>query len=231
MAKLVVALDFDDSLEALNMASTLEGKVEWVKIGLELFITEGPRLIQVLKGMNYKIFLDLKLHDIPNTVKGAVLALARHKADMLTLHIAGGENMVTMATETAKETDVKPLLFGVTVLTSISQGELPGFSGDLSQLAHRLADEAFSWGLNGVVCSGHEVKVIKKRHPKLLTLCPGIRLEGENADDQKRIMTPYEAVKEGADFLVVGRPITRAANPAEVAEAILEDIRKAEEEL
>ncbi len=221
MAELIVALDFDDANDALKMANTLQEKVRWVKVGLELFITEGPRLIQTLKGMKYNVFLDLKLHDIPNTVRGAVLAAARHKADMLTVHIVGGENMITTTMDCLKDAQHKPLIFGVTVLTSISEGELPGYTGGMKDLAIRLADEAYSWDLNGIVCSGNEVQNIKKRHPKLLTLCPGIRMPNGDLDDQKRVMTPYQAVQNGADYIVVGRPITRAEDPEKAVDEIL----------
>ncbi len=227
MAELIVALDFDDAHEALKMADTLKGKVKWVKVGLELFITEGPRLIQSLKAMQYKVFLDLKLHDIPNTVRGAVLAAASHKADMLTLHIVGGEAMVTAALDCLEEKEHKPLVFGVTVLTSISDGDIPGYNGQVKDLANRLSDEAYNWKLNGIVCSGNEVGQIKKRHPKLLTLCPGIRLENSEVGDQKRVMTPKLAIENGADFLVVGRPITKAENPLEAAEEILANMLEA----
>ncbi len=231
MAKLIVALDYDDAHEAMQMANLLQGKVEWVKVGLELFITEGPRLIQSLKAMKYKVFLDLKLYDIPNTVRGAVLAAARHKADMLTLHLSGGENMVTEALNCVKGEDHQPLLFGVTILTSFSDGELPCFTGSLTEIAQRLADEAYNWEMNGIVCSGHEVEQIKKRHPKLLTLCPGIRMADGEANDQKRVMTPYQAIKNGADFIVVGRPITKAEDPLAAAEAILANMQEAEAEM
>ncbi len=224
MAELIVALDYSDAQEALEMAKTLEKEVNWVKVGLELFITEGPRILQLLRSMGFKVFLDLKLHDIPNTVQQAVLTAAMHKADMLTLHIAGGEKMATAAVECLQEHEEKPLLFGVTVLTSIAQGEFPCFSGRLDELAQRMADEAYNWRINGIVCSGHEVEAIKKRHPKLLTLCPGIRMAGDDAGDQQRIITPREAVEKGADFIVVGRPITKAEDPVAATKAILDNM-------
>ncbi len=227
MAELVVALDYSDPLEAITMAQKLEGKVDWVKVGLELFITEGPRIIQTLRSMKYKVFLDLKLHDIPNTVKGAVLASAMHRADMLTLHIPGGEEMVTEAINCLANHEHKPLLFGVTILTSIAQGQIPGFTGNLSEIAQRLADEAYNWGMNGIVCSGHEVENIKKRHPRLLTLCPGIRLPDNEVGDQKRVITPCEAIQRGADFIVVGRPITKAEDPLLAVERIIDNMRQA----
>ncbi len=228
MAQLIVALDFDNPKDALNMAETLKGTVEWVKVGLELFISEGPSIIEKLKSMNYKVFVDLKLHDIPNTVKGATLALASHKADMLTLHISGTENMVKEAVSAMKNSNHKALLFGVTVLTSISEGEYVGYEKSLKELTNLLAKKASLWGLDGIVCSGHEVAQIKEDNPNLLGLCPGIRLASADANDQKRVMTPYEAVKNGADFLVVGRPITQAENPLAKANEVLAEIKRVE---
>ncbi len=227
-AELVVALDFDDTLDALNMATSLREYATWVKVGLELFITEGPRVVQTLHGMGFKVFLDLKLHDIPNTVYGAVRAASRAGADMLTVHVAGGRAMCQEAVrashdaaqETGRPPEERTKIFGVTVLTSLADGELPGVSVPLSQHALSLAQLAAEWGLDGVVCSGHEAAAIKEGAPGLQCLTPGIRLPGNTADDQRRVMTPAQAVQAGADYLVVGRPITRASKPEEAAAQI-----------
>ncbi len=226
MAELIVALDFDDALEALNMATSLRGHVSWVKVGLELFIREGPRVVNSLKGIGFQVFLDLKLHDIPNTVHGATLACAAAQADLVTLHLSGGERMCRAALEAAAQAPRRPMLFGVSVLTSLADGELPGCAMPLAQMAHIMALKAEQWGLHGLVCSGHEVAAVKSA-TGLKCLTPGIRLTGAGADDQRRVMTPAEAVAAGADYLVVGRPITRAPEPAVVAAAIMEDMRKA----
>ena len=226
MGELIVALDFNDAMDALNMAGSLRGSAPWVKVGLELFITEGPRVLHSLKGLGYKVFLDLKLHDIPHTVGQAALACAAAGADMITLHLAGGERMCRAAVEAVAPLEHRPLLFGVTVLTSLSEGELPGCSEPLPHVAQTLAASAAAWGLDGVVCSGHEVAAIKKKHPSLRCLTPGIRLAQGSADDQRRVMTPAQAVSVGSDFLVVGRPITRAADPVAAAAAVLADMRQ-----
>lgn len=222
MAKLVVALDYTDSLDALNMANSLRGSAEWMKVGLELFTREGPRVVQTLKGMGFKIMLDLKLYDIPNTVRGGVRSACWIGADLITVHLSGGERMIRAAVDEARQVvnGTHPLVFGVTVLTSMDQGELPGYTGDLSVLAADLASKGAAWGLNGVVCSGHEVANIKARNPQLLCLTPGIRIDDKSSDDQRRIMTPERAVAAGSDFLVVGRPVTRAEDPAAAARAI-----------
>ena len=229
MAKLVVALDYTDSLDALNMANSLCGSAEWVKVGLELFTREGPRMVQTLKGMGFKVMLDLKLFDIPNTVRGGVRSACWIGADLITVHLLGGERMIRAAVEEARQEHIgsQPMVFGITVLTSLEQGELPGYTQNIADLAVELAGKGASWGLHGVVCSGHEAAAIKAQNPTLRCLTPGIRLDEGSSDDQRRIMTPAEAVAAGSDFLVVGRPITRAKNPAEVARAITASIAKA----
>ncbi len=227
MAELIVALDFDDTLDALQMATQLRKEVNWVKVGLELFITEGPRIVQTLHGMGFKVFLDLKLHDIPATVLGATRAAITSGADLLSLHIVGGQRMCEAAVQATQEAQREVMLFGVTVLTSLGEKELPGYTGDLGILAQHLAQAANAWGLTGVVCSGHEVERIKSKNPGLMCLTPGIRLATGNSDDQRRIMTPAQAVSNGSDFLVVGRPITRAADPVQAALDVLEDMEKA----
>lgn len=223
MAKLVVALDYTDTLDALNMASTLRGSAEWMKVGLELFTREGPRVVQTLKGMGFKVMLDLKLFDIPNTVRGGVRSACWIGADLITVHLLGGERMIRAAVEEARSVPngTQPLVFGITVLTSMEQGELPGCDMDIAALAADLAAKGADWGLNGVVCSGHEARAIKTNRPNLLCLTPGIRPDAATGDDQRRVMTPEQAVHAGADFLVVGRPITRSKDPAAAARAIL----------
>ena len=224
MAELVVALDFDDALDALTMATELRGKVPWVKVGLELFAIEGPRILYSLKGLGYKVFLDLKLHDIPNTVSRAALACAKAGADLITVHLTGGERMCRATLDILRSVPNRPLVFGVTVLTSLAEGELPGCQQPLPDFTRSLADHAVLWGLDGVVCSGRECAGIKAQYPDLRCLTPGIRMDYDGTDDQKRVMTPAQAVAAGSDFLVVGRPITRSAHPAAAAAAILADM-------
>ncbi len=225
MAQLVIALDYTSAEDALRMASSLRGAAPWMKVGMELFTREGPHVVETLGGMGFKVMLDLKFFDIPNTVRGGVRAAARIHADMLTVHLLGGERMCRAAVEEAAAQEHRPMIFGVTVLTSLEQGELPGF-GDISALATGLAAKAQAWGLDGVVCSGHEVEAIKKAHPGLKGLTPGIRPAGSGTDDQRRIVTPEQAVASGSDFLVVGRPVTQAPDPAGAARAILDAMRQ-----
>lgn len=229
MSELIVALDFDDMSDAVELAEEVQGVVPWVKVGLELFVSEGPRIIQKFKSMGFKVFVDLKLYDIPNTVKGASVSAIKAGADLLTIHLSGGERMCQAAIQASKNcTTHHPLIFGVSVLTSFGEGEMPGYSGSLEDMVHTLARGASAWRMDGIVCSGHEVEKIKTIAPDLLCLTPGIRLaDNATSDDQRRIMTPYEAVKAGSDFLVVGRPITRAEDPRAVSIEIVEQIKKA----
>ncbi len=224
MGELVTALDFPDAKAALSMAAQLKGVVPWVKVGLELFTAEGPDMVRKLKDMRYNVFLDCKFYDIPNTCKGAAASAARLGADMMTVHLCGGERMCKAALDGARNVNEHVKIFGVTALTSFSEGEMPGIAMGVSEFAFYLAGKAFEWGLSGIVCSGFEVMPIKKAYPGLQCLCPGIRPAGSAAGDQRRIMTPFAAIKYGADYLVVGRPITKDGDPAEAAKRILNEM-------
>lgn len=228
--QLVAALDSHDSDAILALAGQLRGVVPWVKVGLELYAHAGPDMLARLKDHGFRVFVDLKMFDIPNTVRGGVAAAMGRGADMLTIHTLGGEAMAGAALEAAhaRPAAERPLLMGVTVLTSMDNGDLPAYTGDLRQLATHLAEQAFGWGLDGVVCSGHEVRSIKEMcSPDFLCLTPGIRPRGSNLDDQSRIVTPAQAVRAGANFLVVGRPISKAADPRQAAMGILQEMESA----
>ena len=231
MAQLIAALDYTNTADALATANALRGCPIWMKVGLELFTHEGPSVAARLKEMGFKVMLDLKMFDIPNTVKGGVRSACLMGVDLITVHALGGERMIRAAREAIEESaasgGARPLLFAVTVLTSMAPGELPGYGEDLPGLAADLAAGGQAWGLDGVVCSGHEVETIKRRCPSLLCLTPGIRPASGSTDDQRRVMTPAQAVRAGSDFLVVGRPITKAPVPADAARAILDEMEKA----
>lgn len=231
MAQLIAALDYTNAADALATADALRGCPIWMKVGLELFTHEGPSVAARLKEMGFKVMLDLKMFDIPNTVKGGVRSACLMGVDLITVHALGGERMIRAAREAIEESaasgGARPLLFAVTVLTSMAPGELPGYGENLPGLAADLAAGGQAWGLDGVVCSGHEVETIKRRCPSLLCLTPGIRPASGSTDDQRRVMTPAQAVRAGSDFLVVGRPITKAPVPADAARAILDEMEKA----
>ena len=216
-----MALDFPDKEKALAFVSPLCGLIKWVKIGLQLFIAAGPDFIESVKKMGFNIFLDLKFYDIPNTVANAVISAGEIGADMLTLHLQGGERMCTAA-RAALGGKNNPLLMGVTVLTSFAAGEMPGIDREPGEFAEELAEKATAWQMDGIICSGAEVAKIKARDPGLLCVCPGIRSGNEKHDDQRRVFTPDQAVAAGADFLVMGRPILLAEKP----ETVISDIYK-----
>ncbi|NIM59832.1 MAG: orotidine-5'-phosphate decarboxylase [Candidatus Aminicenantes bacterium] len=230
--KIIVALDVGSREEALPLIRQLEG-IEIFKVGLKLFTSEGPSLLKEVKILRKKIFLDLKLHDIPNTVAEAVKVAVKHGAHMLTLHSSGGREMMEKAVEAAREEAEKegtdrPLLLAVTILTSLKDDELQeiGMTADTFKQVLRLAKLAQEAGVDGVVCSPQEIEIIRKEIGKdLLVVVPGIRPSWAVAHDQKRIMTPSLAIQKGADYLVIGRPIIAAPSPQEAFLKILDELR------
>ena len=231
--KIIIALDVKNKEEAAAAVSGLKD-ARTFKVGLELFTAEGPALFKKLKVLRKDIFLDLKLHDIPNTVAGAVRAAVRHGVQMMTIHASGGRDMMTRAAEAARETAEaenveRPLLLGVTILTSLKSAELNevGMKPDVAEQVLRLAGLAKSAGMDGVVCSPQEIELIRKEHGRdLLIVTPGIRPAWAAVQDQKRIMTPAEAIRKGADYLVIGRPITGAASPQDAFARIVEELER-----
>ena len=215
-AQLIVALDLPRKEDALVLARELQGAVPWCKVGMELFTLAGPDIIRELHDLGFHVFLDMKFYDIPHTVAQAVKAAAAAGAELLTLHCQGGERMCSEARIAADSYGSKaPQLFGVTALTSFGPGEMPGISADPSDFALELAGKARGWGLDGVVCSPLEAGVVHERCGKdFLTVTPGVRFADGDAGDQKRVTTPARAKELGSDYIVVGRPITQAEDPA-----------------
>jgi orotidine-5'-phosphate decarboxylase len=201
------------------------------KVGNQLFTSEGPRAVRKLAGLGFDIFLDLKFHDIPNTVAGAVSAAARlPKVRLLTLHASGGAEMMRAAREAAGSGPRRPALLAVTILTSLDADGLRriGMSGSPSSRALALARLAKHAGMDGVVASAQEVRAIRRTcGPKFLIVVPGVRPAAASANDQSRVATPSEAIRAGADYLVVGRPITAAQNPRSAALTIVNEITTA----
>ena len=227
--RLAVALDVPDSQAALNLVERLGDSCRWLKVGMELYYAGGNPLLAELRSRGYRIFLDLKLHDIPNTVAGGIRSVATAGAELLTVHAAGGPAMLTAAAEAANVPGA-PRLLAVTVLTSMDAAELKaaGVCSAPADQVLRLARLAKSAGINGVVCSAEEVAALRSElGPEALLVVPGIRPAGLGNNDQRRIATPAEAISSGASMLVVGRPITRAADPAEAARAIVKAIESA----
>ena len=229
--RIITALDVETKAQALDLVRTLD-QASLFKVGLELFTAEGPSLLQEIKALGKEVFLDLKLHDIPNTVGEAARIGVRHGARMMTIHTSGGGEMMARAAATASEEAAKrgterPILLGVTILTSLKSEDLAsiGMAPDASGPVLRLAALAKASGMTGVVCSAQEIEIVRREvGPGFLIVTPGIRPAWAAAQDQKRIMTPALAVEKGSDYLVVGRPITRAASPAEAFAKIVAEL-------
>jgi len=216
--RIIVALDTDSSGSALSIARALSGEVGMFKVGMELFPRGGPELVREIRSLGGKVFLDLKFHDIPNTVAGAVRSAAAMEVTFATVHASGGREMLRAAADAARGTGVT--LLAVTVLTSLDDADLAeiGFRSAAPETVLRLAEMAAGEGIGGIVCSAREVRAVREHlGAETVLVTPGVRMPTGNTEDQKRVVTPYDAARQGADFLVVGRPITRAPDPAAAA--------------
>ena len=219
--KIIVALDAPNTAAALRLVDSLGDSVSWIKIGLQLFTAEGPSVVREIKARGFKVFLDLKFHDIPNTAREAVHSAVALGVDMTTIHLSGGRTMVREAVGAAEGSSL--LVMGVTVLTSFNEAELRGIGVERTpeHQVGELVALGVENGLRGVVCSPHEIISLRRRFGETLTIVtPGVRPAGSAADDQQRVMTPADAIKAGASHLVIGRPITGASSPREAALAI-----------
>ena len=226
---LILVLDAQSPREVIPALRQLQGTVRWVKIGLEMYTACGPDAVREIAGLGFKVFLDLKLHDIPNTVAKAVESASRLPIGMLTLHTSGGREMMQWAVKAQREHAPELLLLGVTVLTSTSAAGLAetGVPDSPADQVVRLGRLAVDSGLQGLVCSPLEIAPLRAALPASVALVtPGIRPRDAKADDQSRVMTPAEAARAGASFLVVGRPIFKAPDPVQAARAILAEIER-----
>lgn len=228
---LILALDVPTREDAAPLLRQLRGHLRWVKIGLQMFTAYGPNYIREVAGMGFQVFLDLKLHDIPNTVGKAVESLGPLPIGMLTLHTAGGAEMMRAAVAAQQKTNPQLLLLGVTVLTSMDGAGLAeiGVTAAPDQQVARLGRLAADAGMRGLVCSPLEVSLLRSQLPAGMQLVtPGIRPANEaGSDDQKRVMSPADAARAGSSYIVVGRPILKAADPAAAAQAILAELNSA----
>jgi orotidine-5'-phosphate decarboxylase len=234
--KLIFALDASDYDEALSWIDLLSGHVGMFKVGKELFTACGPKIIEAIKSRQQKVFLDLKFHDIPNTVARAACAAVRLHVDMFNVHAAGGSTMIRETAEAVEAAAVeacvtKPVMLAVTVLTSLNDEDLRqiGFQKNAGELVLHLAGLAQAAGAAGVVASPQEIDVLRRHLPAdFVIVTPGIRASAASSgDDQKRTLSAFEAVKAGADYIVVGRPIRAAARPLEVCRRIVDEIAAA----
>ena len=236
--RLIVALDYPDATQASALVKQLQGIPCYMKVGMQLFYAAGPDFVRDLKARGYSVFLDLKMHDIPNTVKGGAESITRLGVDMFNVHAAGGTQMMQAAYEgmnnaLASDTSLtKPIIIAVTQLTSTSQSVLNeqiGVEGSIEDAVVRYAKLTASAGLDGVVASAQEVPSIGKACGKdFITVTPGIRPAGSHIGDQSRVLTPGEAIQQGSHYIVVGRPITAASNPREAAEQIIKEMMNVE---
>jgi orotidine-5'-phosphate decarboxylase len=233
--RIIFALDVGDFESAREWVDRLKGRVGWFKIGLELFTATGPDIVKMVKDSDIKCFLDLKFHDIPNTVAGAVRSAVRTGADMMTVHLSGGRAMLQAAQDAAGDESGRlgsrrPLIVGVSVLTSLGSDDLTDIGVERNpadQVIH-LAKLAASCRLDGMVCSAEDLAHIRRQVPAgLMLVTPGIRPGGSQTGDQKRVATPSAALQAGADLLVIGRPISGAPDPSKAVQQIVEEMEAA----
>lgn len=224
---LIVALDVPSLKKMEEALERLPDSIEWYKVGLELFCAEGPAVLEPLKKRNKKIFLDLKLHDIPHTVACAVKTAASHGVNLMTVHAMGGRAMLEAAAKAARECDNPPRLVAVTTLTSLNQDDFTdlGIERIVSEQALALGELAVHSGIDGLVTSAHEAGALRNKFPEALLVTPGIRMPDGDVGDQKRVATPAFAIQQGSSHLVVGRPIMQAVDPDAITDAILADIK------
>ncbi|MEO8431645.1 MAG: orotidine-5'-phosphate decarboxylase [Acidobacteriota bacterium] len=228
--RLCIALDYPSRAELIVAARRFVPRAGWLKIGLEAFVAEGPALVAEVASLGARVFLDLKFHDIPNTVARAIASAARTGASLVNVHASGGRAMLSAASAAAAGFDPRPRVVAVTLLTSIDAAALSDLpmAGQPESIARRLAVLSRDCGLDGVVCSASDLRDIRGAcGPGFLTVVPGIRPAGSAAGDQRRTASPREAIEAGADILVVGRPITAAPDPDEAVDRILEEIESA----
>ena len=232
MDRVIVALDVDSGDKALSIVEKCQPDITYFKIGKQLFTAEGPQLVKKIKSLGVKVFLDLKFHDIPNTVANAVVEAAKLGVDMVNIHLSGGSEMVKKTAEKLNEyyktAGNKPLLIGVTILTSLDNNALKeiGYAYSTEEMVKRLALIGKKNGADGVVCSPLEIEIVKNACGKdFITVTPGIRPEfALNKDDQKRVMTPKMAFEKGTDYIVIGRPITKAQSIEEAVKKLADEL-------
>jgi len=227
--KIIIALDVSTRKEALTLVESLHSLTGMFKVGMQLYTAEGPSFVRDIIAAGGRVFLDLKFHDIPNTVRKAALEAARLGVSMMTIHTAGGQAMMQAVSDELREKfgEKRPIVVGVTVLTSMDDGALReiGVSSAMDEQVLRLAKLAEASSLDGVVCSPREIQMIRNavgRNFKIVT--PGVRMPGQAADDQQRTATPREAISAGADFIVVGRAVTNAPHPHGALEGLLQSL-------
>jgi len=226
--RIIVALDFPEEQAAMAMVQQLDPSMCRLKVGKELFVRSGPQLVEKIQKLGFDVFLDLKFYDIPNTVAGACRAAADLGVWMVNVHASGGHKMMEAAREAVTNSSHQPYLIAVTILTSMTSHDLSELGFDLTPMeeVQRLAAIAGECGMDGVVCSPMEAKILTQQMGKEFKLVtPGVRPEGSDRGDQNRVMTPIQALQAGSDFLVIGRPVTAVEDPIKSLENIISSIR------
>lgn len=229
VTELILAVDLEDKEVAKKFLAPLRGELSWVKIGLQMFLKYGPAVVDEFADAGFRVFLDLKLHDIPNTVASAIKSLRERPCGMLTIHALGGEEMMRRALDAAADALPQTLLLGVTVLTSMDEKQLAGIGVPAAPMrqVELLAKLAAGTGMRGLVCSPLELPCLRRElGGEIALVTPGIRPKTATLDDQSRVMTPAEAADAGASFIVVGRPILKAADPVAAARAIRAELAR-----
>ncbi|MFN4226918.1 MAG: orotidine-5'-phosphate decarboxylase [Candidatus Ratteibacteria bacterium] len=229
MGKLIVALDLVDKKRIYELIERLGDNIDFYKVGIIPYLTCGDEIIKKLKKEGKKIFLDFKFFDIPNTVKNASRIIFEKEIDMFTVHLMAGQQMIKSIIEIKKELKSETKIIGVSILTSFTEKDIDflNMNTKIDKLVEKLVDYGYKWGIDGVVCSGQELEMIRRKYkPPFLIIVPGVRIDEKNEkDDQKRIITPEQAIKKGADFIVIGRPVYENPEPEKVVEKILSEIK------
>ena len=227
--EIIVALDVPDGAAMREKLQAMSDDIGWYKVGLELFCSEGPSVLDPLKELNKSIFLDLKLHDIPRTVGNAVKTAAAHGVNLMTVHAVGGRAMLEEAARAATSCEHPPKLVAVTTLTSLNEDDFEdlGIERSVEEQAVALGRLAMESGIDGLVTSAHEARALREAFPDALLVTPGIRMPSGDVGDQKRVATPSFAAEQGATHLVIGRPIVQAEDPVAAAAILLDDLKKA----
>lgn len=228
-SEIIVALDVPDGAAMREKLQAMSDNIGWYKVGLELFCSEGPSVLDPLKELNKSIFLDLKLHDIPRTVGNAVKTAAAHGVNLMTVHAVGGRAMLEEAARAAASCEHPPKLVAVTTLTSLNEDDFEdlGIERSVEEQAVALGRLAMESGIDGLVTSAHEARALREAFPDALLVTPGIRMPSGDVGDQKRVATPSFAAEQGATHLVIGRPIVQAEDPVAAAAILLDDLKKA----
>ncbi len=228
-SEIIVALDVPDGAAMREKLQAMSDDIGWYKVGLELFCSEGPSVLDPLKELNKSIFLDLKLHDIPRTVGNAVKTAAAHGVNLMTVHAVGGRAMLEEAARAAASCEHPPKLVAVTTLTSLNEDDFEdlGIERSVEEQAVALGRLAMESGIDGLVTSAHEARALREAFPDALLVTPGIRMPSGDVGDQKRVATPSFAAEQGATHLVIGRPIVQAEDPVAAAAILLDDLKKA----